>query len=136
LGARALLAMLIAGMAGAWGLHQYPVSADNAFLGLIQFQNPFVFNVLAYGYATLWFTTPFFVASLVTSVLAIVVFRYPPTATKRRLPPYPFPESRPAPTIVLGESHLSRMSGPAPAPTWLTIPQSGPYNVVINVGAV
>src|SRR5438046_6554282 len=99
LGARAPLAMLIAGMAGACGLHQYPVDADNAFLGLIQLQNPFVFNVLAYGYATLWFTTPFFVASLVTSIVAIVVFRYPPTTAQRRLPPYPFPELRPTPSL-------------------------------------
>jgi hypothetical protein len=136
LGARAPLAMLIAGMAGAWGLHEYPVPADNPFLGLIQLQNPFAFNVLAYGYATLWFTTPFFLASLVTSVAAIVVFRYPPTAAKRRLPPYPFPESRPAPTLVLGESHLARLPGPAPAPTWLTIPQRGLYTGVMILGAV
>ena len=88
LGARVLVAMLMAAVTAAWGLHQYPVDADNAFLGLIQLQNPFVFNVLAYGYATLWFTTPFFVASLVTSVVAIVVFRYPPTMARRRLPPY------------------------------------------------
>jgi hypothetical protein len=32
-----------------------------------------VLNVLAYGYATLWFTTPFFATSLVTSMAAIIV---------------------------------------------------------------
>ena len=136
LGARVLVAMLMAAVTAAWGLHQYPVDANNAFLGLIQLQNPFVFNVLAYGYATLWFTTPFFVASLVTSIVAIVVFRYPPTTAQRRLPPYPFPESRPTPTLVLGESHLARMPGPAPAPTWLTIPQRGLYTGVMILGAV
>ena len=136
LGARVLVAMLMAAGTGVWGLHQYPVDADNAFLGLIQLQNPFVFNVLTYGYATLWFTTPFFVASLVTSVVAIVVFRYPPTTARRQLPPYPFPESRPTPTVVLGESHLARMTGPAPAPTWLTVPQRGLYTGVMILGAV
>jgi hypothetical protein len=134
--ARVLLAMLVAAIVGAWGLHQYPVRTDNAFLGLIQLQNPFVFDVLTYGYATLWFTTPFFAASVVTSVLAILVFRYPPTTAERRLPRYPLPESRPAPSLVLGESHLARRPGPAPVPTWLTIPQRGLYTGVMILGAV
>jgi len=75
LGAHALLVMIVAAVVGAWGLRVYPVQTDNPFLGLIALQKPFVFQVLAYGYATLWFTTPFFVASLVTSMLAIVVYR-------------------------------------------------------------
>jgi hypothetical protein len=136
LGARLLLTMIVTAACGAWGLHHYPVRTDDPFLALIELQNPRVFRALAYGYATLWFTTSFFAASLVTSVLAIVVFRYPPTMRTRRLPPYPLPESRPSPTLVLGESHLGRMSGEAPAPTWLTIPQRGLYTGVMILGAV
>ena len=64
--ARVLLAMVVAACVGVWGLHLYPVQTENPFLGLIQLERPFVFQVLAYGYATLWFTTPFLAASLVT----------------------------------------------------------------------
>ena len=35
LGARALIAMLIALATGTWGLHAYPVQTDNVFLALI-----------------------------------------------------------------------------------------------------
>ena len=57
---------------------------QHAFLALIQLERPFVFQVLTYGYATLWFTTPFLAASLVTSVFAIVAYRYPRTTATRR----------------------------------------------------
>ena len=53
----------------------------------------------------LWFSTPFFVASLMTSLFAIVVYRHAPPCTFRALPPYPQPETRPTPSLVLGETH-------------------------------
>jgi hypothetical protein len=134
--ARVMLALTVATVVGAWGLTQYPVSTNNPFLGLIQLQNPFVFDVLAYGYATLWFTTPFFAASLVTSMLVIVASRHVPTAPRRHLPLYPVPESRPTPSLVLGERHLGREPGPAPAPEWLVVPQRGLYTGVMILGAV
>ena len=56
--------MLVAAGVGAWGLQAYPVDRDNVFLQLIELRSPTVFRVLVYGYATLWFTTPFFAASL------------------------------------------------------------------------
>ena len=134
--ARALIAMLISAVVGGYGLHAYPMHADDPFLALIQLQKPLVFEVLTYGYATLWFTTPFFLASVVTSVIAIVVYRYPPSTPRRPLPPYPQPDARPTPSLVLGESHLVRIPGPAPAPLWLTIPQRGLYTGVMILGAV
>src|SRR5207237_9364311 len=123
--ARALVALVVAAGVGVWGLHAHPVQTDDPFLGLIAIEKPLVFRVLAYGYATLWFTTPFFAASLVTSALAIVVSRYPGTARSRPLPPYPQPEARPTPTPVLGEAHFPRTQGLAPEPTWLPIHQRG-----------
>ena len=134
--ARVLLAMGVSAVVGTWGLFTYPVSTDNVFLGLIQLRKPLVFDMLAYGYATFWFTTPFLVTSLLTSVLAIVVYRYPPSARRRALPPYPSPESRPALTLVLGETHFATTLGRAPTPTWLTIPQRGLYTGVMILGAV
>ena len=83
--ARGLVAMLAAAGVGTWGLHTYPMRADDVFLALIELRNPPVFRLLAYGYATLWFTTPFFLASLLTSAVAIVVYRRAPSARLRRL---------------------------------------------------
>jgi len=82
------------------------VDPDNPFLGLIALQNPRVFRVLTYGYATLWFSSTFFAASLALSVLAIVVSRAPERVRLRPLPRYPDPSTRPAPSVVLGEAHL------------------------------
>ena len=136
LDARALVAMTVAAVVGTWGLFTHPINADNVFLAMIELRNPFVFNVIAYGYATLWFTTSFLVASLAASVLTIVVYRHLPTARACPLPEYPQPETRPSPSLVLGESHLPTTPGRAPAPTWLTIPQRGLYTGVMIVGAV
>src|SRR5258708_14693181 len=90
---RQLVAMVLAAVIGTWGLHMYPMRTDDVFLDLIALRNPSLFQVLGYGYATLWFTTPFFAASLVTSVIAIVVFRHAPTARSHALPPYAVPET-------------------------------------------
>lgn len=134
--ARVLVSMAVAAMVGTWGVLRVPMATDDVFLGLIQLRKPLIFDALAYGYATLWFTTPFLLASLITSVLAIVVYRHPPGARQRVLPPYPTPESRPTPMLVLGEAHFETTPGRAPSPTWLTIPQRGLYTGVMILGAV
>jgi len=135
LDARGVVAMLIAAV-GTWGLHVYPVRSDDVFLALIEFRKPVLFQVLAYGYAALWFTTPFFLASLLTSVLAIAVYRHAPTARCRDLPPYPEPETREHPSLVLGETHSLTTPGRAAVPTWLTIPQRGLYTGIMILGAM
>ena len=67
---------------------------ENLFLALIAAKDPTVFHVLAYGYATMWFSTPFFAASLALSTLTIVAYRHAPSVRSRALPPYPLPERR------------------------------------------
>ena len=129
--ARTVMAMLIAVATGAWGLHAHPVEMENPFLALIALEKPFIFHVLTYGYATLWFTTAFLGASLATSLFAIVAYRSPSTLRSRPLPPYPKPQTRATPMLVLGESHLPRAAGPGPEPYWLTIPQRGLYTGVM-----
>ena len=136
LAARGLIAMSVAAVIGAWGLHAYPVQIDDPFLALIALQKPFVFDLLSYGYATLWFSSTFFAASFVTSMAAIVAYRYPDRVRPRALPPYPDPATRPTPSLVLGEAHFARTSGPAPQPNWLEIPQRGLYTGVMIFGAV
>lgn len=134
--ARRIIALAIAGAVGVWGLSAYPFVPDNAFLGLIDLRAPRVFALLRYGYATLWFSTPFLAASLLVSLAAIVVYRRVPSAQFTALPPYPEPETRPAPTLVLGEAHFEATPGRAPAPQWLTIPQRGLYTGIMVLGAI
>ncbi|MCL4814410.1 MAG: hypothetical protein KJ061_18125, partial [Vicinamibacteraceae bacterium] len=133
---RGPMAMVAAVAAGAWGLSTYPVDVDDPFLGLVALRSPGVFQVVVYGYAALWFSTPFFAASLVLSLLAILASRHDPTARVRPLPHYTPPELRPAPSLVLGETHFQTTPGPAPSPGWLTIPQRGLYTGVMVLGAV
>ena len=133
---RAVLALLVAAVVGTWGLHAFPVPTDNPFLALIAARRPHVFGVLSYGYATMWFTTPYLMASIVASLVTIVVFRTMPSVAYRPLPAYPEPEERPAPTLVLGETHEITAPGRSPEPTWLTIPQRGLYTGIMILGAV
>ena len=133
---RGLIAMGLAAAVGAWGLHAHPVDMTDPFLGLIEARSPGVFVALVYGYAALWFTTPFFGASLVLSLFAIAASRRDPRVRTRPLPLYAQPENRPAPTLVLGETHFETTAGRAPSPAWLTIPQRGLYTGVMVVGAV
>ena len=128
--------MTAAAIVGTWGLHTYPVRIDDPFLGLIALQKPFVFDVLSYGYSTLWFSSTFFAVSVMTSMLAIVAHGYPDRVRSRALPPYPDPAMRETPSLVLGEAHFPRTCGPAPQPDWLTIPQRGLYTGVMILGAV
>src|SRR4051812_42639961 len=109
LDARAFVAMVFAAIVGVWGLHTHPLARDNVFLALVELQNPRAFTVLAFGYATCWFTTPYFLASFMTSMLAIVAYHRLPLPRMRRLPPYPLPERRSKPSLILGESHLGAM---------------------------
>ena len=70
------------------------------------------------------------------SLLAIAVYRREPRARVRPLPPYPEPELRPTPSLVLGERHYATTPGPAARPEWLTVPQRGLYTGVMVLGAV
>src|SRR6202049_2531315 len=133
---RVTLALIVAAVVGTWGLHAYPMRSDDVFLALVEARKPFVFGVLAYGYATMWFTTPYFTTSLLMSLVAIVVYRRTPRARYRELPPYPRPEHRPTPALVLGETHFLTAPGRSPDPGWLTIPQRGLYTGVMILGAL
>ncbi len=133
---RALVALAIAMGVGTLGLRAFPVDRTNVYLQLIELQHPTAFLVLMYGYATLWFTTPFFAASMLGSLTTIIAYRRPVRTRRRALPPYVVPERRPAPSLVLGEAHFETATGRAPQPSWLEIPQRGLYTGVMVVGAV
>ena len=134
--ARAPLGLLAAAVVCTWGLRTYPLEADDPYLAFIHVQKPGIFWLLVYGYATLWFTTPWIATSVITSILTMVAYRRRETARMHPLPAYPAPETRSTPMLVLGESHFPRRRGRAPEPTWLTIPQRGLYTGVLVLGAV
>ncbi|MEO7275284.1 MAG: type IV secretion system DNA-binding domain-containing protein [Vicinamibacterales bacterium] len=134
--ARGLVALAAAAIVGVYGLRAYPVRVDNVFLAVIEARRPDMLWGLGHGYALLWFSTPFYLASLLMSLVAIVGYRRAPHVSYRALPPYPAPESRPAPSLILGEAHHATRTGRAPEPSWLTIPQRGLYTGVMIVGAV
>ena len=136
LDARPLVAMIVAAGVGVWGLSSYPLPRDNVFLEMIELRNPLVFHLLAYTYATCWFTTPFLAMSLVTSMLSIVAYHHLPLPREHPLPSYLLPETRSTPTLVLREAHFASTPGRSSDPTWLTIPQRGLYTGVMIVGAV
>jgi hypothetical protein len=112
------------------------MSRNDVFLGLISEYAPGAYRLLAYGYATLWFTTPFWVASCAMSLLAILFYSRVPSARSRPLPPFPRPDKQSKLALVLGETHLHTVAGRAPNPTWLTIPQRGLYTGIMVLGAV
>jgi hypothetical protein len=134
--ARALVALTLAAATGLWGLQSFPVQREDVFLGLIAEQAPHVYRLLAYGYATLWFLTPYFAASLLMSLVAIAAYRRAPSTRARPLPPYLSPEARSTLMLVLGETHFHTLPGRAPSPEWLTIPQRGLYTGIMILGAV
>jgi len=135
LATRGPICLAVAAGIGVSGLRLYPLPPENVFLALIELQNPRAFRALQYGYAALWFSTPYLLATVVASLLAIVAYRHPATVKTSALPPYPEPETRPEPFLVLGETHCHTTLEPAANPTWLTIPQRGLYTGLLVLGA-
>ena len=125
---RAPVALTLAAATGLWGLQTFPISRDDVFLGLIAEYAPSTYRLLAYGYATLWLTTPYWVASFAMSMLAILFYSRAPSARSRPLPPFPRADGRSKLALVLGETHFHTAAGRAPNPTWLTIPQTRPLH--------
>ena len=133
---RLLLNLLASAGVGATGLHTYPFPAHNGILSLIQLERPVVFDAFTYTYATLWFTTSFFVSSIVLSLAYIFVARADSSQDPEPLPPYPVAERRKELFLVLGERHHATSPLRAPRPTWLVIPERGLYTGTLVVGAI
>ena len=111
---RAPVALTLAAATGLWGLRTFPISREDVFLGLISEHAPATYRCLAYGYATLWFTTPYWVASFAMSMLAILFYSWKPSARSRPLPPFPRPKGQSKLALVLGETHFHTAAGRAP----------------------
>ena len=81
------------------------------FLALVAVRRPDLHQALLYAYAVLSFSQPFFLASLVGSLAAIVAYRHAPRLTYRSLPACIEPEARLAFSLVLGEAASPHPSG-------------------------
>ena len=91
---RFVVSMAGSALLGVVGLTLWPFPASNLFLALIANQRPAVHAAFTYTYATLWFTTPFFVLNVGFSLLYIFVARWDRPETAQSLPPYPPPHTR------------------------------------------
>ena len=73
--ARGPVGLMVAALICVWGLRTYALDADDVYLAFIHLQKPAIFWLLVYGYATLWFTTPWIATSVVLSLLGMIVYR-------------------------------------------------------------
>ena len=133
---RFVISLAGSAVVGAAGVSYWPFPSTNPFLGLVAGQRPDVHAALAYGYATVWFTTPFFVLSAALSVVYIFAGRGARIERPGALPPYPDARQRRELSLVIGEQHHATEPGPSANPRWLTIPERGLYTGIAIFGAI
>jgi hypothetical protein len=133
---RVVLSLGVSAVGGTLGLHQYPFPADHAVLALIHVVRPALYAGFAYAYASLWFTSSFFLASIGVSCVSIFVGRGIRRTAAAALPLYPKPENRQDLFLVLGEQHQRTSPIRAAQPSWLVIPERGLYTGIFVVGAI
>jgi len=133
---RTVLSLSLSAIGGTLGLHVYPFPAHQPVLALIHLERPAVYAGFAYGYAALWFSSAFLLASIASSCLYIFVGRHARSSVAAPLPPYPEPQRREDLFVVLGERHHRTSPARAERPTWLAIPERGLYTGILVVGAI
>src|SRR4249919_1576735 len=68
---RFVVSLALSAVAGVGGLHAWPFPHENPILGLIEESRPVVYASFCYAYATVWFSTPFFLFNIVFSLAYI-----------------------------------------------------------------
>jgi hypothetical protein len=133
---RFVISLGLSTIVGAVGLQLWPFPIENVFLGLIEVQRPSLHLALVYGYATLWFSTPFIVLNVAFSLVYIFAAQWDRETSHQALPPYPAPDRRNELFLVLGEQHHRASPARARSPRWLVIPERGLYTGIAIVGAI
>jgi hypothetical protein len=133
---RFVISLALAAIVGAAGLRVWPFPSDHPLLELIAAHRPMVYAGFMYAYATVWFSTPFVLISIIASFTYIFVARADRSVRSLPLPPYPRPEERSELFLILGEQHRRTSSLPAAEPRWLTIPERGLYTGTAIIGAI
>jgi hypothetical protein len=89
--ARAVTCYCVAALVWTAGWFLMPFRESHPLLVYIHFKEPTVYQVFYWSYLAMWFTTPWFLTSLLLSLLYISIGRRDPDGQGGRLPPYPDP---------------------------------------------
>jgi hypothetical protein len=133
---RAFVSAILAMATGAFLLYTHPFPQDQIFLRVVAIRAPHAFRSFEYLYASMLFTTPYFVYSTVLSGLYIFTLKARRRVSPGHLPRYPDPSTRDDLYLVVGEVHNPRKPVPAEAPWWLTIPERGLFTGIAIFGAI
>ena len=102
---RTLLAAAASAVLGAVLLRLYPFPGYAAPLAIIHWRTPWLYRAIAATYATVAFTSPFILLSMVGALAYVFAVRIEPRRRAGRLPAYPPPRARRDLFLVLGEVH-------------------------------
>jgi hypothetical protein len=133
---RAFVSAILAMATGAFLFYTHPFPQEQIFLRVVAIRAPHAFRSFEYLYATMLFTTPYFVYSTVLSGLYIFTLKAQRRVSPGHLPRYPDPSTRDDLFLVVGEVHNPRKPVPAEAPWWLTIPERGLFTGIAIFGAI
>ena len=133
---RAFVSAILAMATGAFLFYTHPFPQEQIFLRVVAIRAPHAFRSFEYLYATMLFTTPYFVYSTVLSGLYIFTLKARRRVSPGHLPRYPDPSTRDDLFLVVGEVHNPRKPVPAEAPWWLTIPERGLFTGIAIFGAI
>jgi hypothetical protein len=106
---RFVISLALSAVAGVGGLHAWPFPHENLVLGLIEVSRPMVYTSFCYAYATVWFSTPFFLFNIVFSLAYIFVARTDRQTRSAPLRPYPASASRARPVSRARRTALPRL---------------------------
>jgi len=133
---RAFVSAILAMATGAFLFYTHPFPQEQIFLRVVAIRAPHAFRSFEYLYASMLFTTPYFVYSTVLSGLYIFTLKARRRVSPGHLPRYPDPSTRDDLFLVVGEVHNPRKPVPAEAPWWLTIPERGLFTGIAIFGAI
>ena len=115
----------------------FPSLDENPLLALVNYHTPNFFDWLV-----LWYYVSPFVAVMLFGLISVTVWKVWLEGRRRdfapfaKLPPWPLDPKQKAPAIVIGEVHHPVEAREIFSPSWLTIPECGPYTGVAIFGAV
>jgi hypothetical protein len=133
---RELLASAGGAITGMAALRLWPFPDENALLGFIQVNAPWLFYGIKLSYLSMLFSTPWIVLSVLLSSSYIFSLRPRRKAAFAQLPAYPAPTGRSELFLVIGELHHPKKPQPVNEPRWLVIPSRGLYTGICIVGAI
>jgi TraM recognition site of TraD and TraG len=133
---RAVLASAGAAAIGVTSLSRWPFPEENALLGFIHLNVPWLFYGIKFSYLVMLFSTPWIALSVLLSFTYIFAQRTRKSSGFAKLPPYPDPAGREDLFLVIGEVHNAKRPQPAAEPRWLVIPSRGLFTGIGIFGAI